>query len=162
MVGDLQGFGEVYYHPQGIANILSPHSVTNIPGYTVEYHNGVEDAFRVTNPKGAVRKFVPSQKGLHYWDSSNEIDRAAVLMGESVKQEVVETVKGNKEKFSRRDNNVAMKARQLQNITNWSDRDMMKVAKFGPLINNLFAPRDIRIRTEILGPSIAGLRGKTV
>ena len=38
----------------------------------------------------------------------------------------------------------------------------MKVAKFRPLINNPFAPRYIKIMTEILGPSIVGLRGKTV
>ena len=60
MVGDLPRFGEVYYHPQGIANILLFHTVTIKPGYVVEYHNGKEEAFNVTNSRGQLQKFIPS------------------------------------------------------------------------------------------------------
>ena len=39
---------------------------------------------------------------------------------------------------------------------------MMRVAKYGPLINNPFSPRDITVMKKILGPSIPGLQGKNV
>ena len=173
MVGDLPGFGEVYYYPEGIANILSFHNVVKKDGYSVQYDNGVEDAFTVTNPRGMTRRFTPSKKGLYYWNSTKAIQAtgattkkdAMVLVGTDrtrLEEIAVETIKGNTAKFSTRDNSTARKARELQNITNWSNKDMMRVAKYGPLINNPFSPRDITVMKKILGPSIPGLQGKNV
>jgi hypothetical protein len=163
MVGDLPGFGEVYYYPEGIANILSFHTVTNMPGYIVEYNNGIEDAFRVTNKRGDTRKFIPSPKGLYYWDSSEAISQTHNTFLETAIEEIaVSTIKGNRAKYSQRDNSRADQARALQNITNWSQRDMMRASKYGAMLNNPFSPRDITMMKVILGAHVAGLKGKTV
>jgi hypothetical protein len=70
MIGDLPGFPTpVWFHPDGIANILSLHLVAE--HCRVQYDsNEAGRAFHVTDPDGSVRDFKPSASGLHYWDAS--------------------------------------------------------------------------------------------
>eukprot|EP00536_Pseudo-nitzschia_multiseries_P011781 jgi/Psemu1/29984/gm1.29984_g len=68
-VGDLPGFGSVWFHPEGIANVLSFDGVAKTKGYMIKYNNlTMGNYFRVTDPSGEVKIFRPSWKGLYYWD----------------------------------------------------------------------------------------------
>ena len=62
LVGDLRGNRPVWYHPYGIANILSFKRVRE--KYEVQYESN-ERTFVVTKPDGMMFKFVESPEGLH-------------------------------------------------------------------------------------------------
>lgn len=65
MVGELQGFpGEVWYNPDGIANILSLASVKK--HCHAPYDSRCVGVFVVTKPDGSIREFRQSHSGLHY------------------------------------------------------------------------------------------------
>ena len=51
MIGDFPGYGTVWYHPRGIANILSLARIVE-KGYQVKYDSASDNIFTVNNPKG--------------------------------------------------------------------------------------------------------------
>ena len=154
-MGELPGFGLVWYHAEGIANVLSFHRVSQTKGFKIEYQNWIADEFRVTNPQGVVRQFKPSQKGLYYWDTRNRETSTGTLL--------VETVQENKENFTHRDVKRAERARALQhNLGHVSDAELMRIAKNNTLLNSPVTPRDVRLMKRILGANVPGLKGKTV
>ena len=66
-VGDLPGYGTVWYDPQAIANILSLRRVHD------QYHISYDDAYQqfvVTKPCGKEFIFKESEGGLHYLDTT--------------------------------------------------------------------------------------------
>eukprot|EP00536_Pseudo-nitzschia_multiseries_P014525 jgi/Psemu1/39034/gm1.39034_g len=66
LIGDLPGFGPVWYHEDGIANVLSFNGVATTPDYRVEFDNqAIGNHFKVTDPIGNVKEFRPSSKGLY-------------------------------------------------------------------------------------------------
>ena len=69
LVGNLRGYGTVWYDPNGIANILSFKRVRE--KYNVWYECD-ELAFVVTKPDSTMFKFVESPDGLHYLDTEGE------------------------------------------------------------------------------------------
>lgn len=155
--GDLPGYGPVWYHMNGIANVLSLHRVSKKDGYKVEYNSNEGNIFRVTNPRGKVRSFRPSCKGLYYWNS-----REALQENTNNGTMLLETIEENKQNYSTRDVNRAEKARKLQHVIGHvSAKDLLRIAKNNLLLNCPVTARDVRLMQAILGPSIPGLKGKT-
>jgi hypothetical protein len=72
MVGDLPGYGEVWYHPGGIANILSLKRVKN-RGYRVTFDSSKANESHVHKSDGTVRVFKESPRGLYYSDTDAPI-----------------------------------------------------------------------------------------
>ena len=70
MIGDMKGYPDpVWYHPDGIANILSQHMVKE--HYDIEYKHveGHKDkVYDVRKADGSVRRFIRSRMGLSYMD----------------------------------------------------------------------------------------------
>ena len=66
MVGDLDGYGTVWYDPHGIANILSLHRV--IEKYRVQFDSRGGNRFTMWCDGGSTRKFLPGRRGLYYCD----------------------------------------------------------------------------------------------
>jgi len=197
-VGELPGFGTVWVHRKGIANVLSFKGVKDTAGYQIQYDNFVEDAFNVTKPNGEVRKFIPSKKGLYYCDCShmfeqqtgtqvqsdhnnnrtgNEVpfDRVkpngkTVRFDKDINKPImhgtvlgIETITKNKSLFTKRDVKRAEKARRLQHIAaHLSHKQLLSITQKNQLKNCPIVPRDIRLMDAILGPSVPGLKGKTV
>ena len=64
MIGDLPGFGIVWYHPNRIANVLSLGNVQDT--HRVMYDSAGENHFLVHSPNRP--KFVMSPEGLYYHD----------------------------------------------------------------------------------------------
>ena len=60
--GTLLDYGEVWYHPEALANLLSLHNVKQ--KLKIKYDSEQEDCFTVHKPDG-VRKFVAKTNGLY-------------------------------------------------------------------------------------------------
>ena len=67
IVGDLPGYGTVWYHPTGIANILSLSCAINI--FTVTYDSANGNNFRMHKENGGDRLFRQSENGLYFWNA---------------------------------------------------------------------------------------------
>jgi hypothetical protein len=151
LIGDLPGYpNPVWYHPQGIANILSLHRVGK--SCRIQYDNEVSDAaFRVTKPDGTFRDFKPSVSGLHYCDTR---EHGTVL---------VNTVAERKGKYTARAYQQAVLARRIQNIIGRpSTRDYIKIVDGGMLQNCPITKSDIATAEDIFGPNLGSIKGKTV
>jgi hypothetical protein len=69
LIGDLLGYPTpVWYHPNGIANILSSHRVSKRCRVVYNSTEEVKASFHVTKQDGSVLHFRPSMSGLHYCD----------------------------------------------------------------------------------------------
>ena len=66
--GTVPGYGEVWYCPEGIANILSLANVAKTRVVTYNSANG--NQFEVTKSDGSSRIFKQSEHGLFYFDMS--------------------------------------------------------------------------------------------
>jgi hypothetical protein len=107
MVGYLPGYGTVWYHPKGIANILSLACIEE-HGYNVSYEtNNGEGCFTVERPDGSQNKFIKSDRGLFYLNTDINSCASTVL---------ITTVAENKVKYTTRNYNNAVLARKIQKI----------------------------------------------
>ena len=88
-VGDLPGYGTVWYHQEGIANILSLAKVKE--KYRVMFDSSGENAFVVHKEDGTTRVFQESERGLYYMDTA----ATGTLL--------VSTVDDNKSNYTTRD-----------------------------------------------------------
>ena len=77
MVGDLEGYGPIWYYADGIANIISMYIVTRT--MHVQYDSLNSDGFIVWRNDGSYRAFQPGIRGLYYCDTSN-IKEIVLLM----------------------------------------------------------------------------------
>ena len=72
MKGDLRGYGTVWYHPDGIAKILSLNNVRKKHRVTFDSGNTEEQGLVVHKNDGSKRIFRPSKKGLYYSDVASD------------------------------------------------------------------------------------------
>jgi hypothetical protein len=106
IIGDWPGYdGKVWYNPIGFANILS---LSNVEKYhQVTCKSKVEKAFTVHKEEGSNQRFKQSSKGLFYLNT-NEYSGAESLL--------LNTVLGNKIKYTNKSYNKAKVARKIQNM----------------------------------------------
>eukprot|EP00957_Ditylum_brightwellii_P066055 5010735-Ditylum_brightwellii.AAC.1 len=64
LIGDLPGFGTVWFYPEGIANILSLSKVTEM--FPITYDSTIGQGFLVHKPDGTIQSFRKSKSGLFY------------------------------------------------------------------------------------------------
>jgi hypothetical protein len=151
MIGDLRGYpAPVWYHPGGIANILSLHWVSQ---YCRVQYDSKEDqaAFQVTKTDGSIRNFKPSVAGLHYCDTKKN---------ETL---LVNTVADKKSKYTVRGYKQAILSQCIQDIIGRpSTRDFLKIVEGGMLRNCPVSRADIKAAEDMLGPNIGSQKGKTV
>ena len=145
-VGELQGYGNVWYDPSGIANILSFKNVCE--KYDVTY-DPQRRAFVVTKPNGKVFVFKQSASGLHYLDT--KADSGVTL---------VNTVADNWSKYTNDDYLRAMQARELQvKIGRPSLKDFLKIIAENQLPNCPVTKEDVMAAEHIFGPEVGILEG---
>jgi hypothetical protein len=152
LIGDLPGYGQVWYHPNGIANILSLKRVKS-RGHRVTYDSSKANEFHVHKADGTIRVFKESPRGLYYSDTS--IREASTLL--------VNTVDHNKFKYTKRDYSRAVLARKTQKmIGRPSTRSFISIVEKNLLPNCPVTRRDIAMAEDIFGPDLGSLKGKTV
>ena len=151
-IADLPGHGTVWYHPKGIANILSLSQVVK-KGYHVMFDSKERNKFIVHKPDGRrTQVFKQSTGGIYYMDINENRDGIALL----------NTVEDNKTKDTKRDYSRALLSRNIQKIIGRpSTRDFMKIIENKLLLNCPITWRDIIIAENISGPDIGSLKGKT-
>ena len=67
-VGNVKNFGEVWYNPDSLANILSMAAIRKVCRITMD--TTVEPAMNVHRKNGTVMKFKVYQSGLYYYNAS--------------------------------------------------------------------------------------------
>ena len=150
LIGDLPGYGEVWYDPNGIANILSLARVKD--KYRVTFDSGAKNKFIVHKEDGTTRCFEESRRGLYFLETTG--GTATV---------VVNTVADNKTRYTNRDYSRAILARKLQNIIGRpSTRRYLAIIDKNELPNCPVTRNDIVAAEDIFGPNLGSLKGKTV
>ena len=104
MVGDLAGYGTVWYHKNGIANILSLAKVSREHSVKFDSANGNKFEVKKKDGKGKTMTFKQSSNGLYFFDI-NENNRGIAM---------VTTVEKKMEKYTKKSIEQAKLARKIQ------------------------------------------------
>ena len=156
LIGDLPGYGTVWYDPMAIANILSLRQVRK--HYHISY-NSSHRKFVMTKPSGKEFTFQESEGGLHYLDTTcpqyNQEPQGQVF--------AVNTIRDNKKNVTNNDYLRALRAQELQVMVGRhpSDKDLIKILKTNSLQNCPVTPRDVIFANKLFGPDVGALKGKT-
>jgi hypothetical protein len=146
LIGELKGYNTVWYHPEGIANILSFDRVRWF--FKMDYSTA-KNKFYVTGPSGVPRTFAPV--GGLYMSSAAE--------GTAL----ISTVAANKSSYSDGDYSRAVLARQLQkNMGRPSTRALIEMLEKKLLPNCPVTRQDVLAAEHIFGPDVGSLKGRTV
>ena len=155
LVGDLPGYGPVWFDSRAIANVLSLKLMKD--RYHVKYNSSEKEGFVVTKPNGEQFNFTESSSGLHYLDTSNRNPSRGAHT-----TLVVNTVAENKKKYTNNDYLRAMRARELQMIVGRpSTAAFLDLLKRNVIANCPVTPADVEAAEHIFGPDIGSLKGKT-
>ena len=154
LVGDLPGYGPVWFDPRAIANVLSLKLVKE--KYHIEYNSDKDDGFVVTKPTGEKFKFVQSGAGLHYLDTTLQDTNKNVDT-----TLVVNTVKENKKNYTNNNYLHALRAQELQVMMGRpSTATFVEALKNNGLLNCPVTPANVEAAEQIFGPDIGSLKGK--
>ena len=158
LIGELRGYGTVWYNPTGIANILSLAKAKE-RGYRVTFDTEEGNAFHLTKHDGTVRVFKQSPKGLYYIDTKEQDHEDTGHYDVNL----INTVEDNRIKYSERDYSKAVLARKVQKIIGRPST----MTFLGIVDKNLFQNcpvkrEDIIAAERIFGPEVGSLMGKTV
>ena len=150
-VGDFGQFGQVYYHPRALANILCFHDLAS--KYHVSYDSSKVDAFVVTTPKRVVT--FKSKGKLYVYnprhDKTDDNDNEMAL---------VQTVEGNKLPYTKREIADAEGARD--EMSRPALKDFKIAVRDGHVLNCPYTVADVNRAEEIFGKDLGAIRGRTV
>jgi hypothetical protein len=159
LIGELRGYGTVWYNPTGIANILSLAKATE-RGYHVTFDSSEGNAFHLHKADGTMRVFKQSPKGLYYIDTKESHSGTA---NDQYDVNLVNTVEDNRIKYSQRDYSRAQLARKIQKIIGRpSTKTFLSIVDKHLLPNCPVTRDDIIAAERIFGPDVGSLKGKTV
>jgi hypothetical protein len=160
LIGDLAGYGTVWYHPKGIANTLSLSRVKD-HGCRVTYDSHDGNRFTVHKKDGSTRIFKESHRGLFYMDTAdNGIQALDNNNGATV---MVNTVAHNRDGYTNCAYSRALTARSIQKkIGRPSTQEYIKIVENNLLPNCPVTRDDIMAAKQIFGPDLGSLKGKTV
>jgi len=148
MKAHVDNYGDVWYDPSAITNILSLKNVCN--KYRVTYNSNAEGAFIVHKPDNTDVHFVMHANGLHYHNTDNR------------QLSFVMTVEEQSVGYSKKQLQQAKRARNFQAYVGYpSTHDLKNI-----ITNNLITDcpvtiQDVDQAKKIYGPSVAILKGKT-
>ena len=109
LVGELPGYGTVWFHPDGIANILSLSRVKT--KYRITFDSDENNEFIIHKPDGSTRNFKELCRGLYYHDTSTEVTGVA-----DTGTALVTTVADNASNYTHADYSRALLACKTQQI----------------------------------------------
>ena len=141
----------VWYHPEGVANILSLKTLKNKCHVTYD-SNDEGGIFRVAMKNGII-KFIPHANGLHYLEMNPKEESAVTL---------VTRIQDNLKGFPKKEIEGAKKAQEFQAMVGHpSRRDLKKMVRANLIANCPITENDVANADAIFGDNLAGLRGKT-
>ena len=150
LVGDMNGFGTVWFSNECIANILSLSMVSEM--YRVTLDTRLDQAFHIHRGDGSTRRFHRAPCNLYIND-----------IGATEEFVLINTVEGQKALYSNLDVRRASAARKLQSIIMYpSNRAFVKMIDNNLIKNCDSTRRDIMMAQDIFGPNTNIIKGKTV
>jgi hypothetical protein len=153
MVGDLDGYGTVWYYPDGIANILSLSRVRR--DFPVTYNSTKGNVFKMQRKDGTYQEINQAASGLYFSVMEEKV------LGEATT--LINTVDDNKSKYSKHDYLQAVLDRKLQaTIGRPSTADFIQIVEEQLLPNCPITKADIMAAEHIFGPDLGAIKGKTV
>jgi hypothetical protein len=148
MMAHVENYGDVWFHPNAITNILSLKNVRN--KFHVTYDSQGNSAFIVHKPNGIDVHFIMHTDGLHYHDTKNR------------QLTMVSTVESESQGYSKRQIEQAKTARDFQaKVGHPSTQDLKSIVKSNLIVNCPVTAEDIDRAEKIYGPSVPILKGKT-
>lgn len=151
MIGDLRGFGWVWYYPQGIANILSMSLVSN--DYRITMDTDVCNSLFVHKPDGTTREFHRSDCNLYICN----------LLPNKTAMPTIKTVEKQKQFYSNLDIRRADKARKLQETLGFpSTKSFLHMIDNNLIMNCPVTRRDVLVANDIYGTDPNIIKGKSV
>ena len=162
-MGTVKIFGDVWFNKDSLAYILSMAEVRKECRITMD--TSVEASINVHRKNGTVMKFKEYDSGLYYYDagikavvdnnnSSNSKHNAYIF---------VNTVAGNKMRYTRREIEKADLARALyRKLGHPSERDFNKILQSNLIRNCPITSDDAKRAMIIYGPDILTVKGKAV
>ena len=152
-IGDLKGFGTVWFYEDGIANVISLGLLTN--KFRVTMDSDIDNALHVHKSNGDVRRFHRGDNNLYYYDVRAAHAEETLL--------AIVTVKGQQGQFSGIDRKRAERAMKLQEIVGYpSDKDFLRMIDNKVMRNCSITRRDIKLARQIYGKNKAAIQGKSV
>ena len=140
MKANVRGYGDVWYDPKAITNIMSLKNVKD--KYHVTYDSQDDGDFIVTKPNGSSIRFVMHDDGLHYHDTNNR----AITM--------VQTVKSESEGFTNQQVEQAKTARAFQaKVGHPSTQDLKTIIKSNFIVNCPVTTEGIDCTKKVYGSS---------
>jgi hypothetical protein len=156
-LADVPGYYRpVWFHPGGIANILS--LINMIARYRhVTYNSRGGDnpnQFCVHKPDGSQRKFQQSKRGLYYLDTATTKNHTVLT---------VNTVESNKSNHTERDYSCAKLAQKIQTLICRPElKDFIRYLDGHSLPNCPINRQDVINAHTIFGRDIGSIKGKTI
>ncbi len=167
MLGDLAGFGTVWYNPSSLANILSLKEVRKVRQVVMD--SNVEAAMTVYKQDGTTMKFREFENGLYFHNASVGLDvtpsnnKLTNYSHPPPQYGFINTMADAKERFTKREIDAANAARalyrkmgrpsQLQ-FEHWLDSNF--------ITNCPLTSSNAKRAHLIYGPDIAMIKGKTI
>lgn len=148
-IGDLPGYGSVWFKENGLANISSLARVSRID-IRVTYNSDNKNCFMMHRPDSHDLHFCQSSKGLFYYDTRH------------LEFYLIHTVEQNKSLYTERQVKQVDVARRLYAmIGRPSPRDFEDIARLNIIPGCPTTINDINISNKIFGHDIGALKGKT-
>ena len=157
-------FGDmtVWFNINSIANILSLSSVAEHFRVTMDTH--VDNSFLVHLSDNIKLKFSCHSNGLYYCDTKNILkdDLHAAFSFFQTAYCNLQTVKGNKSKYSKREIRKADEARQLSRVLGHPEQSVLeRMIKHNVLQNCTVTVQDVNRAAKIYGRSIPAIKGRS-
>ena len=167
--GTLPGYGQVYYNPDGIANVLSMARVEE-KGTRITYDTHKGSCFHLHNINRKIRDFHKIGHGLYLCDTTmdpftDKPEQGHCSFMSSVLESVslVSTVEENKRLFTPAEIRRAKQARELYKMVGRpSARDFIGLIEHKMIPNVKINAKDVHNAESIFGPDLGAIQGKTV
>lgn len=156
MIGDLAGFGEVWYNPTSVANILSLADVRK--KFLVTMHSRTDAAFFVHKDNGQTIRFAEHTSKLYLFDAS--LKATGIQPNQFT---FVNMVVENESLYTKRQVRDAKLARRVYIMVGRpSHATFLKMIRNNLLQNCPITVNDANNALKIYGPDLGSVRGKTV
>jgi hypothetical protein len=153
MVGDLPGYGQVWFNKDGITNSLLFSRVEE--KCRITYDSAESKQFIVHKENRDERRFKQSNGDLFYLEAKKVFKEDGSVL--------VNTVKGNKEKYTKAAYKQATLVRTLQStIGRPSAYAFLNIVEMNLLKDCPIVRADVLAAEDIFGPNLGSLRGETV
>jgi hypothetical protein len=147
--GTMLGIMEAYYHPEGLVNIMPFCAATKLPGAVA-----CEGRYEIPSDRGIIK--FHENNGMLMADVTDEVGNAP---GEVLHTTVAQQMA----KFTKRDEDGAKRARQIQERLGFpATRDLVEAIRRGTLIGVDITDADVIRAKLVFGPHPGILMGKSV